>query len=185
MKPWKRVEPTIVAKVGFRTVVTKHFEMPDGQIVDWSVMNEDGWAAACAVALTADNKVIVARQFRPGPEKIFDELPGGIMDPGETPEGCAVREFAEETGYKPGAVEYLGSSYYDAYVNGDRHYFLLTGCTPTATGPMEDPDAPIEIRLISIDELLANAKQGLMTDPGGVLLAYDRLKALADEQRKP
>ena len=32
MKAWKRIEPTKVTKVGFRQIVTKTFEMPDGRI---------------------------------------------------------------------------------------------------------------------------------------------------------
>lgn len=178
MKPWKRDEPTIVTKIGYRTVLIKHFELPNGKIVDRTIMNEDGWAAACAIVLTTDNKVILARQFRPGPEKIFDELPGGIVDPGETPEECVVREVSEEIGYVPGEVTYLGAYYYDAYVNGDRHYFLLTGCTPTTEGQHTEADEDIEIRKVSINELLDVAKKGLMSDPGAVLLAYDKLKEL-------
>ncbi len=35
--------------------------------------------------------------------------PGGVLDPGETPEVCAVRELAEETGLVPtGPVELFG-----------------------------------------------------------------------------
>jgi ADP-ribose pyrophosphatase len=183
VKPWERIEPTIVAKIGYRTVVVKHFVQPDGAIVDWTVLNEDGWAAANAIAITADNKVVIARQFRAGPEKIFDELPGGVMDAGETPEACAVRELAEEVSYRPGKVEYLGACYYDANVNGARHYFLLTDCTPTHKPQQLDAEEHIEVGLISIDELLQNAKSGRMSDPGGVLLAYDKLKELQRDSK--
>jgi ADP-ribose pyrophosphatase len=178
MKPWKRVEPTVVTKIGYRTVLVKHFIMPSGRLIDWTVMNEDGWAAACAVALTSDNKVIVARQFRPGAEQIFDELPGGIVDKGDTPETCVVRELAEETGYKPGRVEYLGACHYDANTNGDRHYFLLTDCTPTKEGQQQSEDEDIEVQLISIEDLIKIAKSGKMSDPGGVFMAYDKLLEL-------
>ena len=181
IQPWKRVEPTTVTKVGHRIITNKRFEMPDGHIDDWTVMHEDGWAAACGIALTPDNKVIIVRQYRPGPEEILDEIPGGIMDEaGETPEQCLVREFTEETGYKPGNIEYLGAGYTDSYVNGKRHYFLLTNCVAGSGGPDDDSNAPVEVVLVSIDEFLQNAKKGLMTDPGAVVMAYDKLMALKE-----
>ena len=36
------------------------------------------------------------------------ELPGGLIDPGETPRQAAAREFAEETGGEAGELEWLG-----------------------------------------------------------------------------
>jgi 8-oxo-dGTP diphosphatase len=36
------------------------------------------------------------------------ELPGGLVDPGETPRDCAMREFHEETGGEAGEPEWLG-----------------------------------------------------------------------------
>jgi ADP-ribose pyrophosphatase len=179
IRPWKRIEPTTVTRVGYRTMVEKHFKLDNGLVVDRVVMNEDGWLAVDAIAITTDNKVIIAQQFRPGPEKIMDELPGGIVDAGEKPEQAMVRELAEETGYQPGAIEYLGVCHYDAYVNGERHYFLLTGCTPLAGGAHTEEDEQVEVRLVTIEELLAIAKRGGMTDPGGLWLAYDKLMELA------
>ena len=55
-------------------------------------------------ALTTSNQVILARQFRPGPNAVLDELPGGAIEGGETPEQAGERELLEETGYR-GKVE--------------------------------------------------------------------------------
>ncbi len=37
------------------------------------------------------------------------ELPGGLLDPGETPERTAVREAEEETGYRVRSVEHVAT----------------------------------------------------------------------------
>jgi ADP-ribose pyrophosphatase len=180
VQPWKRIEPTNVFKAGYRTMVEKHFRLPSGLEVDRTIMNEDSWAAVCAIALTTDNQVILARQFRPGPERTMNDLPGGIVDAGEELETCMVRELSEETGYRPGSVEYLGDYNYDAYVGGKRHYYLLTDCEPTGKGAHQTPDEDIEILLVSIDELFEIAKRAEMADPGALWLAYDKLMALKE-----
>ena len=36
------------------------------------------------------------------------ELPGGVVDPGETPRACATRELLEETGQEAGELRYCG-----------------------------------------------------------------------------
>lgn len=39
------------------------------------------------------------KQFRPPIDKVCIEVPAGLIDEGETPEVCALRELKEETGY--------------------------------------------------------------------------------------
>jgi 8-oxo-dGTP diphosphatase len=36
------------------------------------------------------------------------ELPGGMLDPGETPRGAAIRELAEESGQRPNSLDFAG-----------------------------------------------------------------------------
>ena len=55
------------------------------------------WAQV--VALTPDDRIVLVRQYRHGIGRVTLELPGGIVDPGETPLEAAARELAEETGY--------------------------------------------------------------------------------------
>lgn len=171
---WKRIESTEVHKVGWRTIVTKHFVAPDGKELVFDTIDVEGREFVAVVALTDDNKVIVARQFRPGPEKIFDELPGGFVDKGEELEEAMRREFMEETGYEAGQMQYLGGYHKDTYMNATWHIFFATGCKQK-TDPNLGETEHVEVRLISIDELIANAKADNMTDQVGVLMAYDYL----------
>lgn len=179
MEPWKRIEPTQVTKVGWRSITTKTFQMPDGEITTFDTLHEDGQEFAAIIAITKDKKVVVARQFRPGPELVMDELPGGFVDPGETPEDSAKRELLEETGYSAGEVKYLGIIHKDTYMNAIWHVLLATDCERIAE-PEHGYTEHIEIDLISIDQLIINAKSDKMSDHAAILLAYDDLMKLKE-----
>lgn len=176
MKPWKRIEPTELAYKGWRTVITKHFVRTDGSTVSVETSDPEGMEAAAVIALTPDNRVVIARQFRGGPEKLFDELPGGAVDKNETPEAAAIRELAEETAYQVGSIQYLGKVYKHAYLNMTWHYFLATDCVPTGASQTLDQLEEIEVDSISIEQLFANARNARMTDSEAVFLAYELLQ---------
>ena len=93
---WKKIKEELF-RAGFRKLVKKTFQLPDNRVVDFDIKQEG--PVVCILALTKDNKIVLAKQFRPGPEKVLLELPGGSVDTGETPEEAAKREFLEETGY--------------------------------------------------------------------------------------
>ncbi len=79
-------------------------------------------------AVTEDQKVIVIRHFRPGPEKIITELPAGDVE-NEKPMTSARNELLEETGFLGNDVCLVGTSYRDAYSTGKFLSVVITGCT--------------------------------------------------------
>ncbi|HET6747173.1 MAG TPA: NUDIX hydrolase [Candidatus Saccharimonadales bacterium] len=174
MKPWKRIEPTETTKVGWRTITSKTFVMQSGEQAIFDTVHKDGQEFAGIIALTKNNEVIIARQFRPGPEKIMDELPGGFVDAGETPEEAARRELTEETGYKAGHVQYLGTFHKDVYMNAVWHAFIAFDCIKV-TEPAPEGDEEVEVTTITIDEFISRAMHDGMTNHAAVLMAYDVL----------
>jgi ADP-ribose pyrophosphatase len=181
---WKRIEPTKIDKIGFRTIVTKNFVVPDGRTHDFQTTNQEGVCFAGCIALTKDNKVIVASQFRAGPELVMDEIPGGEAEVGEDLEMAARRELKEETGYIPGQISKLGLAYKDAYNNATWHYFLATECILDKSGQDLDNFEFIKPRLISIEELFENAQNAKMSDVAAVFLAHDYLSSIINKDRK-
>jgi ADP-ribose pyrophosphatase len=160
---------------GRRVLVAKTFRMPDGAEKTFTVTEfAPGMVAAAVVALTDRGTVVLAEQYRPGPERMMAELPGGAVDPGEALADGAARELAEETGYVPRELAYLGAMNYDAYSGMPRHYFLATGCERRHDQRL-DPGEFVTVREVTPGELLTLAMAGAMTDPGGVLLALPYL----------
>jgi ADP-ribose pyrophosphatase len=181
VQAWKRVDPTREHRIGHRLIVTKTFKMPDDRTAEFETVNHEASHCIATVALTSENTVVIAEQFRPGPEKILEELPGGGVEIEDVDfEQAARRELKEETGYEAGAMTLLGNVYKDAYVNSTWHYFFATDCVRRGSDQQLDKDEFAMVKCISISHLLDNARNGRMTDVSAVFLAYDRLIKLKE-----
>ena len=81
------------------------------------------------VALTGDGCAVLVRQYRHGSDEITLEIPGGMVDPGESPREAAARELLEETGYEAAAWDDAGSLSPNPALFGNRvHTFVARGC---------------------------------------------------------
>lgn len=177
MEVWPQTTPPSEERVGWRSIVHKTFRDPEGNEQKYDTKEKMGSIAIATIALTPENKVVVAEQFRPGPEKVLEELPGGGYEEGETLEEAARRELHEETGYTPGVMEYLGKVYKDAYTNTTWHFFLARDSVKNGNQHTDDGEL-INVKEISIAQLLYNARHAMMTDTEAVFLAYETLRSL-------
>jgi 8-oxo-dGTP pyrophosphatase MutT (NUDIX family) len=81
-------------------------ELPNGERFEHHTV----WmpaAAMTAVLNEAGTHVLLMWRHRFVPDLWNWELPGGLVDEGETPEEAAAREIEEETGYRPRAMQFL------------------------------------------------------------------------------
>ncbi|HUS91079.1 MAG TPA: NUDIX hydrolase [Phycisphaerae bacterium] len=101
--------------------------MPDGRVVERDWIHYGG--AAVILPILDDGSVVLIRNYRFAVDETLYELPAGMMDPADaSPEQCARRELAEETGYTAGRIELLGSFYSGPGTCDERmHAFVATG----------------------------------------------------------
>lgn len=167
---WEKLKET-QEKIGYRKVLHKTFRLPNGKVQDFTIKDER--AAVCILALTKNNEVIIAKQFRPGPEKMLMELPGGALDPGEEPLASAERELLEETGYA-GNMKFIGTTLDCAYSNMRRYNYVATECEVIQAQNLDESEF-IEVELISLKDFLALLRSGEMSDVETGYLALDFL----------
>lgn len=85
------------------------------------------------VALTEHDEFVLVRQFRLGSGTETLEIPGGVVDPGETPQRTAERELLEETGYVAEHWQAIGRVNPNPALHGNAlHTFLARGCRKVA-----------------------------------------------------
>lgn len=170
IKKWKEISRKIVFD-NWRKIDEVVFEMPDRKRRHYYLKNE--CLTAAVFAITKDKKVILAKQFRPGPREILLELPGGLVEKNSSPLETAKKEFLEETGYS-GKLEFVASYYVDGYSNRLGNAFVALDCEKISKQNL-DKNEFIEVELLSLDEFKKLLKSGKMTDLQAGYLGLDYL----------
>jgi ADP-ribose pyrophosphatase len=160
---------------GWVTITRRSFQMPDGQVSEWDII--DGSRTVAIVARVATGEFLMVRQYRPGPMRILDELPGGYARSGETVEQTATRELLEETGYRAGTAQLIGSTWMTANSSVERFVVLAEGCTKVAE-PNFDRDEFGQVLLVDAATFINKVRRGQLTDQGVAYRVLDQLGLL-------
>ena len=134
------------------------------------------------VALTEDEELVMVRQWRQGLRAVTLEIPGGLVDPGETPAEAGARELLEETGFRADRMTSLGSINPNPALFANRcHMQVAQGCVRVA----EIQNSATEETIV---ELLPQAALPDLLRSGGIdhalvvaaLYAYELWRAGSD-----
>ncbi|KAL8417243.1 hypothetical protein RB596_007384 [Gaeumannomyces avenae] len=104
--------PLADAKAKWMRLLEIKYQDPNGVERTWESAERQTRPKGCDIdgvgivaILEKPTEIVLQKQYRPPTDKIVIEVPAGLMDAGETPEECAVRELREETGYVGKATE--------------------------------------------------------------------------------
>lgn len=129
-------------------------------------------AAAIVLYDKSIDKVILVSQFRPPtadkghPDML--ELPAGIMETGETPENCIIRETLEETGYQISDPKHIISIFVSPGYSSELIHIFYKEVSESdfkqKGGGIKSEHEHLTIEMYSQDECLAAIKNGNIMD---------------------
>ena len=155
-------------------------KLPNGTVAELEIAHHPG--GAVVVAVDADDRVCLLRQFRHAAGGWITELPAGKIDNREPPLECAQRELAEEAAVQARQWDSLGHFFSSPGVLTEViHVFLARGLSPCDAAP--EAHEVFEARWVPLTEAAAQAADGRLQDAKtmiGLTWARTRLQA---EQR--
>jgi 8-oxo-dGDP phosphatase len=153
--------------------------MPDGEAVSRDVLEHPG--AVAVLAMDAEERVLMIRQYRHPVGRLLWEIPAGLRDvAGEPLRATAERELLEEAGYRASDWSVLTDSYSSPGISTERiRIFLARGPVGVPESERsyvpEHEEAHLELAWVPLDEVVARILAGDLHNGVtalGILAAY-------------
>jgi ADP-ribose pyrophosphatase len=159
---WRRERSEQVADCRVFNVRRDYSTDPrDGRAHDFYVIEAPDWINV--IPLTDDGRVILIEQYRHGTGEISLEIPGGMIDAGESPQDAAARELLEETGYEASRVVLLGKTRPNPALQDNWiHTFVARGLRYRHE-PLNAGTEQTIVRLVPLEKIPALVEEGKIT----------------------
>lgn len=151
--PWKKIGSQKLGSYRVYDVRSDTKVSPrTGEAHDFYIIEAVNWVNV--IPITTEGKIVMVEQYRHGSDTIELEIPGGMMDPGESdPVATAVRELAEETGYAGTNARLIGQIYPNpAIMNNICYTVLVDECACTGKISLDQTE-DIHVTLVEPAEI--------------------------------
>ncbi len=168
-----------ILKLGVVDIGVESAALPNGITVDLAVIRHPG--ASAIVALDADGKIPLLRQYRHAVGGWLKEIPAGCINAGETPRDCAERELREEAGLVARQWDRLGQivtipSFCDERIT------LYLARDLTAADRELDHDEVIDVERVPLEEAMTMISRGEIFDAKTIAALHLAREFLRDPQ---
>jgi ADP-ribose pyrophosphatase len=135
--------------------------LPNGRTASREVVRHPG--AVAVLVEPVPGRTVLVTQYRKATERELLEIPAGKLEPGEPPEECAVRELAEETGYRALRVQQVASFYTSPGFADEVIHLFYTHEVEDGVQHL-DQDEFLDVHLYSRDEVARLIEDGKVQD---------------------
>jgi len=153
IQPWRKIGSRPIGDFRVFTLRADRLVSPrTGEEHEFYVFDSVNWVNV--IAVTPDQQLVMVEQYRHGSGTVELEIPGGMMDPGETsPVATAVRELREETGYEGADARLIGRIFANpAIMTNTCFTVLIEHCRPQRAVEL-DHGEDLATRLVPVADL--------------------------------
>ena len=147
-----------------------------GRTGTYHVIHSAPWCNV--IALTAADEIVLIRQFRHGLAEVSLEIPGGLVDPGESPDVAAVRELVEETGFTGDPAVPLGIIHPNPAIMSNTCYAYLVTNAECTQPPRPEEEEDIYVTLVPLSDVPRLIAEGAITHAIVIAALWHLLAAL-------
>src|SRR5574337_874382 len=119
---WHKSNEYLMEYHSWNRQIIREYILPNGHFKKAFVTKSGDYSVG--MPLTPEGNIVLCREYRPGPDKIMLDMPGGALNKGEDPKVGMARELLEETGYV-GEVEFVNTTLVNPYSVQRRHTFVI------------------------------------------------------------
>lgn len=150
---WERTGSELVADCRvFRVRRDLNRNPRDRRTHDFYVLEAPDWVNI--IPITINQEVVLIEQYRHGVDAVTLEIPGGIVDPGETAREAGLRELFEETGYQADEAIYLGKTHPNPAIQDNWvHTYLAPNARYVGAPAVHDPTEQTLVKLVPLAEV--------------------------------
>jgi len=122
-------------------------------------------AAVAVLMVTADQHLVLVKQWRAPANGVTLEIPAGKVEAGEMADQAAVRELNEETRLKAAHLKrvagfYTSPGFTDEYMT----LYVATGLSPVQTALPQDPDELLRLVKLDLPTAITQVAAGKLVD---------------------
>ncbi|MEI7465989.1 MAG: NUDIX hydrolase [Burkholderiales bacterium] len=156
-----RLESKQVFRGSFLDVRCDLVRLPNGATTSREYIVHPG--AVMIVPLLDDGRLVIERQYRYPVAQVMVEFPAGKLEAGEPPLVCAIRELAEETGYRAAEWARAGITHNAiAYSTEGIEIWFARGLT-LGVNQLDEGEF-LDVSTATLEELEEAARVGTLTD---------------------
>ena len=163
LKPWRKLRGRTTFANHWLRIDIDTVKLPDGRTYDYTVIRRD-YHAAAVLAFDDGGRLLLEQEYRYPVDEVIWQIPGGLIDPDESPLAAAQRELAEETGHVAENWRLLGSFWDNPAFEDMMIYIFVAGHARPAGDARRDENEWVRCQWKDLAWVKEQVRSGVIKD---------------------